>query len=465
MYFVLVQRNREQCSVLLLLVWEKLKNLNLFRSRSLPTEANLKIERITTRVFFLFFLIFAIGLNIYLFFATTVQTITIEKPSISVYLDLYRNHNENLICPCSQISITYEKLINITYSQHEVCSSDLTSEPWLKYILAANQTSFRYDLTLGAMVDIRIIGASYFQLLNRFCSISKSIIDNAYKTFRLTKYLNDRVISSRKYDDDIEYIMASFLNTTMNDFFQMKSMIESSIDGNQFLIGINTNMLVSFTSDGAMIVSDGIYLDGLEIDGMDVTFNNVCSCSSRNADCALIPLLVLDWTNPFNPTSYFPDISIRCRPSTSLYRSKIKWWYDRTALNRILDTYRYSIPGSIPSPQINPLSSTASRYSRSSEILELVDGMFIETWNTNNSAFDSFYEQCAPISCSYTVFDKRDITVAVLLAVSILSGLNKFLQLIVPMFLSLSIFLKTVWQRQRIESGTSVFFLLQIQQG
>ena len=430
---------------------------NLFRGRSPPIAENLRIERIITRLFVLVLLSSSVGLNFYVFFSTTNQIKTIVDPSISTYLNLYQYHNETLVCPCSQLSIPYEKLINISYSLHEICKSDLISQVWINYMLSADQTSFDYTLLIASAADIRIFGVSYFQMISTFCSMSKRIIDDAYETFLATKYVNDRVIPSHKYDEDMAYIMQSFMNLTVNDFLQMRSLIDLSIDTDQFLVGINTYTYLSLASDGALIIVDALYLRGLQINGLNLNFTGVCTCSSGDSQCELIPRILLDWSVYGDPLSYFPGLSIRCRPSHTLYRSKIDWWYNRTALNKILDTYRYATPRNIIAPRINALNSTSSRYSRTGETIELVNRMFVETWDAKSTHFDSFYASCAPSSCSYTIVEQRDILVAFLLVTSVLGGLNEVLRLIVSIVIGITLFFKTIWRQWRLESG--MFFV------
>ncbi|CAF2752482.1 unnamed protein product [Rotaria sp. Silwood2] len=111
------------------------------------------------------------------------------------------------------------------------------------------------------------------------------------------------------------------------------------------------------------------------------------------------------------------------------------------------------MPESVIPLNIKALTFNISRYKITSETAELVDSMFIESWNTNNAHFDLFYQQCAPISCSYKIIEQRDTIIALLLVISILSGLNRFLRLIVPMIINIVFFSRGKWRNLQLGRG------------
>ncbi|CAF2752496.1 unnamed protein product [Rotaria sp. Silwood2] len=308
-------------------------------------------------------------------------------------------------------------------------------------------------MSFSGWVDIRTIGASYFQILTTLCSMSRTIIDDTYKTFRLTQYINDRVISPTRFYQDTVSIINSFLNLTINDFLQMKRLIDSAIDANQFLIGTNMNGVPSITNNKVVIFKEVPFYMGALISERGFFINGSCWCSLDYSICVRIPMLFGNRESQSAYVSVFPGFSIRCRPSFGLYRSKIDWWYNETVLYKLWDSYRFVIPVTVIPPNIKALKFSASRYRITSETAELVDGMFIETWNTNNTRFDLFYEQCAPISCSYTIVEQRGMIIALLLIISILSGLNKLLRLIVPIIINIVFFLRRKWRNLQFGYG------------
>lgn len=58
-----------------------------------------------------------------------IQDEQVFKPSFQTYQDLFLRYPTTLQCSCSQISIKYEKFMNLTVkTQHQVCLSDFVSD-------------------------------------------------------------------------------------------------------------------------------------------------------------------------------------------------------------------------------------------------------------------------------------------------------------------------------------------------
>src|SRR5690349_15445324 len=87
---------------------------------------------------------------------------------------------------------------------------------------------------------------------------------------------------------------------------------------------------------------------------------------------------------------------------------------------------------SLPSPNIKSLNTSMSTRFGNILLESLLREMLMKTWIGNDTRFDQFYNKCAPISCSYTIVQRRNIIV-VLLLISIYSGLTQGRRIFVPL--------------------------------
>jgi hypothetical protein len=81
---------------------------------------------------------------------------------------------------------------------------------------------------------------------------------------------------------------------------------------------------------------------------------------------------------------------------------------------------------------IIPLNaSLPSLYSVNSTIEELVDNLMIEEWNVS-TMYETYYNECQPIQCSYTIERRNNIVYIVTTLFGIAGGLITVLRLIIP---------------------------------
>ena len=88
-------------------------SLNLFQDELPQTPERLYCQRIKTRLFLVLLMISVAAFGFYLFLFRQNEVMTISKPSVDTYKELYDQHSTNLKCPCSQLSVPYGKFVNI----------------------------------------------------------------------------------------------------------------------------------------------------------------------------------------------------------------------------------------------------------------------------------------------------------------------------------------------------------------
>jgi hypothetical protein len=120
-------------------VWNKVKqylqNLNFFPSVPPSTdEHELRTQRISTRLFIFLLIISMAILLLYHSLIRVRKTVDVDAPSLTQYLHLYSTYPQTLTCPCSKISISYDKFLDVHYTLHQVCSSVFVNQSWIDYL-------------------------------------------------------------------------------------------------------------------------------------------------------------------------------------------------------------------------------------------------------------------------------------------------------------------------------------------
>ncbi|CAF1377883.1 unnamed protein product [Adineta steineri] len=438
-----MEQNRDQriqlrIRLLLNKSWQAMISLNLFEKQTHRTPTNIYREQLLTRFFVFFIVILSIAAGVYTFVVEQNQVITIPYPSLDTYEQLYKDHPTTLYCPCSVISISNQVFLNITFVLHQVCSSDLVSSEWLHYLISFDPIylpppKFRFQLT----EDFREMGASYFQLLAAFCSLAEMNIADAQNVFFNTEFINDRVPSSSRFNEQTEAMMTSFIDTTKYDFKQTFNWMKLIFITSHFYDGLNRNVDINITNGNQVTAKFRGYTTANSIKGTTIAGQSFCTCGFDPDFCHLIPTFYgnttyLNFTDAFiNAYLLYKVLYLGCSPLSGFLMSRTKWWYDITYMKRIQETYSM-INHTRSSPDIKPLNQSISTQFDNPETNDLLREMLLEN-TTKKVYFDRFYSECKPSFCSYTVFQRRNFIVILFLIISICSGLNQGLRLLVPL--------------------------------
>ncbi len=390
--------------------WKKLKeylqNLNIFPSVPPSSdEYDLRNQRISTILFLFIFSISLIILLIYTSIETNTKTIHIERPSFIQYALLNSKYRETLICPCSNISINYDKFLHVEYKFHQVCSSIFVNQTWLKYLSHSNATG----LFRG---DFRHTSPYAFQALKAFCELINRTISNALVQFYSNQYISASVIPEDVLTPETKILVQEFRSSIKNVFLLSLSMIRNTTQANALFSALQTNYFLERTV---------IY--GPVVKTYHVRWGN-CSCSS-SAECVSQSAI---YDGP-SSTSLFdvPDFYVGCYVIEALLKSSLKCFYDQLCIDRL----KMYIPSSAPITIIPLDASLLTRYSVNSTIQELVDDLMIEEWN-NSTMYETYYNECQPTKCTYEIETRNDIIYIVTTLFGITGGLATALKLIVP---------------------------------
>ncbi|CAF1355935.1 unnamed protein product [Adineta ricciae] len=418
-----------QVRILFNYITQNIINLNLFETQTLRSTSNIFREKLLTRVFLLLIIVCSVGVGIYIFFVGQSQVITVPRPTYDVYQQLYDTYSDALKCPCQQVSIPYKTFMNVTFELHQVCSSDLISSNWLDYIASIDPI----QLPPTYFTDFRASGTSYFELLAIFCTLTNNHIRDAQGIFTDTQFINDHALAAPLFIQQTATIIQSYIAGILNDFQRSIDWVQVGLSTNQVLVGTNTNFYIFIDVNGVLDLRNGYFVAAFTIDEDRVYAIGFCGCGFEIDDynCYGWNFIFPNGTHQVRYDYMFPEVRVGCMPLNGFFASTFAWWYNKTYLNRIQETYA-SILVSQSLAKLDQLDISVTTRFRNETMEDLLRQMFLETSTTNNTDFKQFYEACAPSSCSYTIKQRRDAFVLLLLFISICGGLNRILRIFVP---------------------------------
>jgi hypothetical protein len=136
-----------------------------------------------------------------------------------------------------------------------------------------------------------------------------------------------------------------------------------------------------------------------------------CLCEYSYENCFITPLLYTDGSDSLEYSQTFGEIPISCLFLTGFLESEIDCWYNITYLQNI--QLAYSVMNRSQSlPNIEPPSMFMPSAFKDLTLSDFLYCMPIEIGKHNESNFGRFYDECAPISCTYTARRRRDFVVA-----------------------------------------------------
>ncbi|CAF4131526.1 unnamed protein product [Adineta steineri] len=196
-----------------------------------------------------------------------------------------------------------------------------------------------------------------------------------------------------------------------NDFTLSFSTIRKTTQSNALLTGQLTNYY--------------LYQSSSSIDTFTYpqSYGN-CSCGS-SATCTS-QSRIMDY---YSGTVYLyvPGIYIGCYIIESLLQSDLRCFYNQSCIDEL-----QPFLASFSQMNVSALDkSLLVQFVQNSTIQEMMDELMIETWNSS-IMYESYYNECQPSQCSYTVETKNDAIYIITTLIGLVGGLITVLKLMVP---------------------------------
>ena len=406
----------------------KLSNFNLFETElSWNDEERQHHEIISTRIHFLLFIVTVFIMTFYTVFSMKNQTITIDHPSEKIFEQIRSNDEylSTLRCPCQSISIPYQSFISITFRLHQLCSSDFidADSSWMNALYAAMiNGQYAYD-------DYRRFALLHFRLLSSLCSLANDTITNAVKRFEMKELIAGQVDFSESFLTKTNDALAQLRRSTAREFVRTLNFIRSLTQGNG---------IISVTlSNWRYMVFDRINYNTIWTFPRLYDHPPNCSCaiSSMCTSLAIMDRVVV------------PGFRVGCYALDSLLQSTLECLYDLGCVAMIKSL------NSSMNFTIAPLDSSLS--STNATVQSLIDAFLIDEWKANVS-YEKYYQQCAPLFCSYSVNQRADLLYIVTASIGFYGGLNTAIRIIAPMIEKISQSVLIFYQTRRMRHNRIV---------
>ncbi|UJR29650.1 hypothetical protein I4U23_017198 [Adineta vaga] len=407
-------------SIFIIQIRNKFQQMNFYRhhkrtNQTITThlETNndivlIKQQRIATRVYIILFLISIGIILIFLTFNSQINSITISSPSLSTFEELYNKYSSTLICPCSNIAISYSTFVSIQpLTYYQICSSDLISLDFITSLWGMEtreEYAFNYD---------RKILSGLFRVLSAFCKLTKNTIEQNMKVFSTKQIITLKTLIRDSFESQIDSIIDNFIVQTLAQFQWIHHYIIDMFHGNQLVHKFNLNWKL-FLSNSEM---------NYAVRTVPVWFNESgksCLCTTSSSQC----FRSLLETNEY--IIQIPGIIFGCLPIDGLRQSTLGCFYDSTCFNEVVDffnmnDFRNGHNQSLPS-DFNLNSSVT--------IGKLIDELFVKTWQ-NSSNYSNYYLSCSPLSCQYSYVTRNSIIYIITKFLGLYGGLTVGLKLFV----------------------------------
>ncbi|CAF1660287.1 unnamed protein product, partial [Adineta ricciae] len=302
-----------QSSVTVTKVKQYASAFNLFPS--IPPADNaydLQNQKISTRVYIILLAIILVFLLMYNSLRTLTETVTVKTPTLEQYSRLYSEYSETMTCPCTKISVKYEKLVEVHYSFHQVCRSHFVSEKWIDFLaLYASTTKLNYD-------DFRWTAKYTFQALRAFCQLMNTTISDNLKRFYSEEYVSAFVTPPELLQSQVQGSVEQFKTATINSLLLSLSMIRETTHGNSLFSGLQINYYLYQTPDR-------------ELSPIVRNYGN-CSCAS-SLTCGY-QSAVRDYGSHRVKFSV-PGFYVGCYVIESLLRSNLQCFYNQSCVSTL----------------------------------------------------------------------------------------------------------------------------------
>ncbi|CAF3331713.1 unnamed protein product [Rotaria sp. Silwood1] len=297
----------------------KMIALNFFKTNGLQTPMNIRRQQILTRFFILILVSCSITVGLYIFLSDQDQLVTIEYPSLVKYESLYEQHSSTLLCPCSQISVPYDRFLNVTFVLHQICTSSLVSSMWLDYLVLVNLNRIPIWTETDYSRDFRTYGASYFKFLATYCHLAQINIEDAKHMFLSTQFINNYLPSQLFFLQQVQHISESFIAKTRHEFSRTLNWTQTATMISQFLTGANTNFRITVNNDGRVIINDVTFRIVTQITHNSLSSTGRCSCGFDGRVCFLIPIIYTNGSSASEFLQVFYELKIGCIPMFGLF--------------------------------------------------------------------------------------------------------------------------------------------------
>ena len=386
----------------LVVLREAVASLNLFKSYSDNPET-IRSERLRTRIYLILFSLALIAIVVYGALSLRTTTITKYSPTEHEFTQLSVRYPDTTRCPCSRVSIGFSEFLHLEVTYHTVCSSDFLSQAWI-------EATFNENITRISPLDLRKTLSAFWQTIRSLCTLVQTAVSDGFDDFKAQSFIGAEA-QTREFLQTQSRLSLNFsLQTSLAKLKRNLLMNRQSISGNRFISGLNTNYRLVTIENRSI---------GATVQAKPIVLPNGCSCFDPSG-CPQ-PILLLE-NQSTTGGMIVPGMMFNCQPFDGALASSLECFYQPSCLSLLQQALF------IPRTPL-ALTSTGSRYSSTTTVKELVDGLMIEQLS-EEALFTQYYSRCNPTYCIYSYSQRFDVFFIVTLLISAFGGLSIIAKLI-----------------------------------
>lgn len=380
----------------------KLISLNLFRTQS-TNGRTIRKQVYATRLYLVSLIIICPVLVLYTLLNQKSITLIVQLRDLQQYNDLRVKYPTTVSCPCSDISISYDRFIELDPVYHQICSSDFVTQQWSEYL---------YDASRMYQKNYHSTASVQFQILSVLCEQAQQNVNNSLVQFFSTKFISGQLVSADLLQIQVESIVASLRKATPQTFRQALAILTDLIYGNAFMNAYETNwkFTVYDTSHFAAVYTN------------PQSYGSSCNCAT-SPNCAQVATLVDQWN------STVPGLLIGCYPHVSMLQSTLACLYDQQCLDLILNAFWKSTSDNNDFRTLNSSLLSTNSVDVNETVQAMVNRLFVDRWHYSYS-YQKYYEQCRPSYCTYSYIQNSDAIFVVTTLMALYGGIAIMLKIL-----------------------------------
>ncbi|CAF1557465.1 unnamed protein product [Adineta ricciae] len=324
-------------------------------------------------------LVISILCILYLFLVLTyeVNYMTIDKPSLDIYQNLFQSYSKSLQCLCKHFSIQYQTFLDIKYHFHQICSSDFISDRWIEYIY-----SNTYYIYLVYPRYFTYSTSGQFQLLQIFCQLSHQFVNDTFLQLLTSYFINIQLLSFDTFHQRIQMQINQSQLEMSYLFTNILSLIRETTHANM--------LMTAFASSWTLINPLEIISDSTIHTKPQIYQECYCSLSSKCIES-------------------YKDMYVGCYSLETLFQSTFQCYYNQQCIDK---TNRYQAMN----------TSIKSRFDFNTTIEDILNHLMIEEY-FNEISYENYFNQCSPLYCSYSLTKKKTFIQCITFLLEIYGGL------------------------------------------
>ncbi|CAF4149829.1 unnamed protein product, partial [Adineta steineri] len=428
-------------------------NNNFNRGTRTRTTDDIKLQRITTRIYLV---LLASSVCIFLLYKSLdVQTtnIIVSKPSLIAYKQLQETHSDSLECSCSNIAVPFEKFVTWSPRLHQLCSSDFITENWIS-LLSLTQLTVLYGARITEWDGFK---GTHFRFLSTLCQLANKTVTDAIQRFGIQSFITLNVTTETSFNIQLNIIVNQFAQSFITNFDLLIQTVQLltqtdqpyTLDGNALLFYLTTQDEIN----GAQYARVGFQFTG----PTNAETNSVSCICATDPQCQ-IPVLDPVNTTILSDGHQFSEVigSMQsCYVVDSVLLSTLECYYLHSCvsilykyINRSMSFLDTGIPYFDANILVNDSAST--HFPPNTSLSTIVKALLVEEWNQVFS-FDQYYKQCAPSKCTYSQKVRTtDFLGIIIFVISIIGGLIAGVRLIASLLIKMIAVLWKIKRRPKV---------------